>query len=40
MQLRFRIISIARVARIVENGVVRVAETRTARVAEKQPGIE
>ena len=28
MQLRFRIISIARVARIVENGVVRVAETR------------
>ena len=35
MQLRFRIISIARVARILENGVVRVAETRTASVAAK-----
>ena len=35
MQLRFRIISIARVARIVENGVVRVAETRAASVAAK-----
>ena len=35
MQLRFRIIRIASVARIVENGVVRVAETRTARVAKR-----
>ena len=35
MQLRFRVIRIARVARTVENGVARVAETRTARVAER-----
>ena len=34
MQLRFRIMRIAGVARIVEHGVVRVAETRTAREAE------
>ena len=33
MQLRFRIIRIVRLARIVENGEFRVAETRTARVA-------
>jgi len=34
-KLRFRIIRIARVARKVENEVVRVAETTTARVAER-----
>jgi len=35
VQLRFRRTRIARVARIVENGVFRAAKIRTARVAER-----